>query len=84
MGVRGSGEWLGVEMGDPVGEKVHELLDKISMSAKIGAQMCKQRQNYKNVPLSKDTDSCRTHLYLSLISLFVLLIENQVCSVVIN
>lgn len=27
--MRGSGEWLGVEMGDPVGEKVHELLDKI-------------------------------------------------------
>lgn len=29
VGVRGSGEWLGVEMGDPVGEEVHELLDKV-------------------------------------------------------
>lgn len=27
--MRGSGEWLGVEMGDPVGEEVHELLDKV-------------------------------------------------------
>lgn len=26
VGVRGSGEWLGVEMGDPVGEEVGQLL----------------------------------------------------------
>lgn len=53
MGVRGSGEWLGVEMGDPVGEKVYELLDKIIMSTKIGIQRCMQRQNDKNVQQSK-------------------------------
>ncbi len=28
VGVRGNGEWLGVEMGDPVGEKMHRLLDR--------------------------------------------------------
>lgn len=28
VGVRGSGEWLGVEMGDPVGEKVDRPLDE--------------------------------------------------------
>lgn len=28
MGVRGSGEWLGVEMGDPAGEKAHRVLDE--------------------------------------------------------
>lgn len=26
VGVRGSGEWLGVEMGDPVGEEAGQLL----------------------------------------------------------
>lgn len=29
VGVRGSGEWLGVDMGDPVGDKVNEPLDKL-------------------------------------------------------
>lgn len=28
VGVRGNGEWLGVEMGDPAGEKARGLLDE--------------------------------------------------------